>query len=90
MAWGVTGLLREKAVAHAGGRGVRGASKIPEAQRLVRDDVDELAVELMFVAVAKFRTKTLLNPNPGTTLVALWRCQHQDVLHRARGSHGAA
>ncbi len=64
MAWGVTGLLREKAVAHAGGCGVRGATKVPEARTMHRDDAHELSVELMIVAIGKFRKKTLLNPDP--------------------------
>lgn len=60
--WGLTGLLREKALAHGRG-GVRGAVRIPESLRLSRDEANDLALDLMLDSIPRFRTKTLMNPD---------------------------
>jgi len=62
-AWLATGVARRMAARHAGGRGVIGLSKIPEGLRLDDDDAHALSLELMLVALERFRTQTLMNPH---------------------------
>lgn len=62
--WFITGAARQIAAGHAGGRGVRGLAKLPDALQLDPDDAHALAAELIEVAIEAFRSKTLLHRNP--------------------------
>lgn len=63
--WFITGAARQIAAGHAGGRGVRGLGKLPDALQLDADDAHALAAELVEVAIEAFRSKTLLHSDPG-------------------------
>lgn len=61
--WFITGVARQIAAGHAGGRGVRGLGKLPDGLQLDADDAHALAAELIEVAIEAFRSKTLLHPD---------------------------
>lgn len=61
MPWTMAGVVRRMASQHAGGRGVYGLEKVPEALRLEHDDAHELVADLVATAVESFRTKTLMD-----------------------------
>jgi DNA-directed RNA polymerase specialized sigma24 family protein len=54
--WGISGLLRQRAVVH---RGTRNAHRIPENLYLTADEAAGLAGELMITVVESFRHKVL-------------------------------
>lgn len=62
--WLICGVAHQIAAGHAGGRGVRGLSKLPESLQLDSDDAHALAAELIEVSIEAFRSKTLLHKNP--------------------------
>jgi len=64
MGWGISGVVRQMAAGHAGGRGVLGMAKLPEDLQLDRDDAHAVAAELIEVAIEAFRSKTLLHRDP--------------------------
>lgn len=62
--WLISGVVYQMAAQHRGGRGVFGLKKIPEGLSLRPDDAHAVAAELVIRAIAAFREKTLMNPNP--------------------------
>lgn len=59
MAWTVTGSVRGMAARH-GGSGVWGIAKLPEMLKLPSEQAHDLVMDLLEVAVNRFRTRTLL------------------------------
>ena len=63
MGWQIAGVIYEKAASH-GPAGVYGLSKIPVGLKLEEPDASAIASELVMESIAKFRTETLMNPQP--------------------------